>query len=129
MALAHNQEVAEQIANKLRHSGQMSDYKIGVKYQDGTAWLRGRVSNQDQMNTAIRTDFPNLECQPGGQQLDGCRLRPASSVWKEKRIDGRLRRCRRAKIRCGRRRLTPRRPNGRAARQSGKAAAIGQGWG
>ena len=46
LALAGNQEIAEQIARKLRNSGQMSDYKIGVKYQDGTAWLRGRVARR-----------------------------------------------------------------------------------
>ena len=57
LALAGNQEVAEQIANRLRNSGQMSDYKIGVKYQDGTAWLRGRVSSEEQMKTALRLVF------------------------------------------------------------------------
>ena len=57
LALAGNQEVADQIAHKLRHSGQMSDYKIGVKYQDGTAWLFGRVASEEQMNTAIRLTF------------------------------------------------------------------------
>ncbi len=57
LALAGNQEVADQIAHKLRHSGQMSDYKIGVKYQNGTAWLFGRVASEEQMNTAIRLTF------------------------------------------------------------------------
>jgi len=57
LALAGNQEVAEQIANRLRSSGQMSDYKIGVKYQNGTAWLHGRVSSPEQMNTALRLVF------------------------------------------------------------------------
>ncbi len=57
LALAGNQEVAEQIANRLRNSGQMVDYKIGVKYQDGTAWLRGQVSNEEQMKTALRLVF------------------------------------------------------------------------
>jgi hypothetical protein len=57
LALAGNQEVADQIARKLKHSGQMSDYKIGVKYQDGTAWLHGRVSSDDQMNAAVRITF------------------------------------------------------------------------
>jgi len=37
LALAGNQEVAEQIASRLKTSGQMSDYKIGVKFQEGTA--------------------------------------------------------------------------------------------
>lgn len=54
LALAGNQEVAERIARGLRSSGQMSDYKIGVTYQDGTAVLHGRVTSEEQMNTAIR---------------------------------------------------------------------------
>jgi len=56
-ALAGNQEVAEQIAASLRQSGQLKGYKVGVKYQDGTAWLRGQVSSRDQMNTALRLVF------------------------------------------------------------------------
>ena len=71
LALAGNQEVAEQIANRLRHSGQMSDYKIGVKYQDGTAWLRGRVASQEQMETALRLAFQTPERRPRGQRVDG----------------------------------------------------------
>ena len=57
LALAGNQEVAQQIANRLHDSGQMSDYKIGVKYQDGTAWLRGRVASEEQKKTAMRLVF------------------------------------------------------------------------
>ena len=56
-ALASNQQVAEQIAHKLRYSGQMSDYKVAVKYQDGTAWLSGRVASEEQMQTALRLTF------------------------------------------------------------------------
>jgi len=57
MALAGNQEIAEQIANRLRTSGQMVNYKIGVKYQDGTAWLKGHVSSPEQEKTALRLVF------------------------------------------------------------------------
>ncbi len=57
LALGGNQEIAEQIAQNLRQSGQMSDYKIGVKYQNGTAWLRGRVQDEAQMKTAIKVAF------------------------------------------------------------------------
>ena len=57
VALAGNQEVADQIAKTLRDSGQMADYKIGVKFLDGTAWLQGRVQNQDQMNRALKLVF------------------------------------------------------------------------
>ncbi len=57
LALANNQQVADEIANRLKTSGQMSDYKIGVKYQNGTAWLHGRVSSPEQMKTALRLVF------------------------------------------------------------------------
>ena len=54
LARASNQEVAEQIAVNLRESGQLEGYKIGVKYQEGTAWLRGQVTSQEQMDAALR---------------------------------------------------------------------------
>ena len=57
VAWAGNQEVADQIAKTLRDSGQMTDYKIGVKFLDGTAWLQGRVRDQDQMNRALKLVF------------------------------------------------------------------------
>ncbi len=56
-ALAGNQEVAEKIAANLRDSRQLHGFKIGVKYQDGTAWLQGKVASQDQMNTALKVVF------------------------------------------------------------------------
>lgn len=54
LALANNQEVAERIAGNLRESGQLQGYKIGVKYQNGTAWLRGRVSSKDQIAKVLK---------------------------------------------------------------------------
>lgn len=57
LALAGNQEVATGIAKTLQDSGQLKDYKIGVKYQDGTAWLKGWVKNQQQMNAAMKIVF------------------------------------------------------------------------
>ncbi len=56
-ALASNQEVAEQIAANLRESGRLQDYNIGVKYQDGTAWLRGRVRSEEQLDAALTVVF------------------------------------------------------------------------
>ncbi len=53
VAWAGNQEVAEQIAQSLRQSGKMQDYKIGVKYQEGTVWLVGRVASEQQLTTAL----------------------------------------------------------------------------
>ncbi len=52
-AWAGNQEVAERIAQSLRQSGRMQDYKIGVKYQEGTVWLVGRVASEQQLATAL----------------------------------------------------------------------------
>lgn len=57
LALAGNQQVAEQIARNLRQSGQMSDYKIAVKYQNKTAWLSGHVASEEQMDAALRLTF------------------------------------------------------------------------
>ena len=48
------QEMAQQIGSQLKESGQLRDYRIGVKYQDGVAWLNGSVANEQQMSTAIR---------------------------------------------------------------------------
>ncbi len=57
LAMAGNQEVAEQVAANLRQSGQLQGYKVGVKFQEGTAWLRGRVASHEQMNAALRVAF------------------------------------------------------------------------
>lgn len=57
LAIAGNQEVAELIAKNLRESGKLTDYKIGVKYQDGTAWLSGRVRDAEQMGAALEAAF------------------------------------------------------------------------
>jgi hypothetical protein len=57
LALAENQELANQIAQRLRSSGQLSGYKIGVKCQDGTAWLRGQVADEEQRSAALKLAF------------------------------------------------------------------------
>lgn len=53
LSLAGNQEVAEQVAKTLRVSGQLHDYKVGVKCQDGTVWLKGQVTSDEQAKTAL----------------------------------------------------------------------------
>jgi len=52
-ARAEDREIAEQIARKLQASGQLRAYNILVKVEHGTAWLRGRVADQQQMNAAV----------------------------------------------------------------------------
>ena len=70
---------AEQIAAVLRDSGQMQNYAVGVKYKNGTVWLSGRVTNQQQMQNALQIvgDIDGVEqivnslsvTQPGGPIL------------------------------------------------------------
>jgi hypothetical protein len=55
IALAANQDTADQIAKSMRSGGQLRDYSIEVKYQDGTAWLNGRVRDDQQMAAALKT--------------------------------------------------------------------------
>ena len=53
-----NQAAAGQIAAHIRSSGQMSsDYKVAVRYLDGTVWLQGHVHDQDQMDKAVALVF------------------------------------------------------------------------
>lgn len=52
-----NQEVAEQIAASLKNSGQFHAYKIGVRYEDGTAWLRGTVADEQQSRMAVQMAY------------------------------------------------------------------------
>jgi len=61
LAWADNQEIANEIAKNLRTSGQLTNYKIGVKYQDGSAWLYGHVTSEEQMNTALKVVFQTQE--------------------------------------------------------------------
>lgn len=79
LALAGNQEIAQEIANRLSKSGQMVDYQVGVKYQDGTAWLRGRVASEDQMETALRLVFKTQAVNRVVNQLDITATQPQAA--------------------------------------------------
>jgi len=46
--------MANQIGQRLRDSGQLRDYKIGVKYLDGVVWLGGSVTSAAQRDAAVR---------------------------------------------------------------------------
>ena len=52
-AAGTDQEVAQQIADTLRTSGQLKGYSIAVKYKDGTARLEGTVRSQQQLDQAM----------------------------------------------------------------------------
>jgi len=45
---------AEHIGSQLKQSGQLRNYRIGVQYQDGVAYLKGTVTSAEQRDTAIR---------------------------------------------------------------------------
>jgi hypothetical protein len=49
-----DQEMAQRIGSQLKESGQLRDYRIGVKYRDGVAWLSGTVASDQQLSTAMR---------------------------------------------------------------------------
>src|SRR3972149_5898960 len=51
---ADDNAMAQQIGIRLKESGQLHDYRLGVKYSDGVAWLTGSVTSQEQAEAAIR---------------------------------------------------------------------------
>ncbi len=46
--------VAQQIGSHLKQSGQLQNYRVGVKYHDGVAVLAGSVSSPEQRDIAVR---------------------------------------------------------------------------
>jgi hypothetical protein len=54
---------AEQIAALIRDSGALQNYSLGVKYKNGTVWLSGRVTSEDQMQSALQvvSDIEGIE--------------------------------------------------------------------
>ncbi len=51
---AGDKAMAQGIADNFKSSGQMQKYHVGVKCDNGTAWLIGSVTNADQQQTAVR---------------------------------------------------------------------------
>jgi hypothetical protein len=47
-----NEAVAKQVALTLKESGRLKNYRVGVKYQDGIAWLDGSVASDQQRQIA-----------------------------------------------------------------------------
>jgi hypothetical protein len=47
-----DRETAQAIANNMKNSGRLKDYRVGVKYHDGVAWLTGTVTNDVQKSNA-----------------------------------------------------------------------------
>lgn len=51
---AADRAAAQQIAQDMKDSGQLQGYRVGVKYQDGVAWLMGTVTSNEQKVIAER---------------------------------------------------------------------------
>jgi len=51
-ASAEDDNTAQAIAKNLKQSGQLKDYRVGVKYEDGVAWLMGTVTSRQQKQIA-----------------------------------------------------------------------------
>lgn len=46
------EQMANNVAQALKESGRLQGYAVGVKYEDGVAWLEGRVTSEEQSATA-----------------------------------------------------------------------------
>jgi hypothetical protein len=51
-AATSNEQMAQQIASNLKESGRLKGYRVGVKYEDGVAWLSGTVTSPQQLKIA-----------------------------------------------------------------------------
>ncbi len=49
-----DRQAAQQVANNLKQSGLLKDYRVAVKYTDGVAWLTGTVVSAEQKAAAER---------------------------------------------------------------------------
>lgn len=49
-----NDKVAHEIHDRLKASGRMAGSSFIIKYQDGTAWLEGKVSSEEQKMLALK---------------------------------------------------------------------------
>jgi BON domain-containing protein len=47
-------QMAQRIGSQIKQSGQLQNYRIGVKFNDGVAYLEGTVTSQEQRNAAVR---------------------------------------------------------------------------
>lgn len=52
-ACADDAATAQKVAEAIRASGQLKDYSIGVKFEEGRAFLMGRVANKQQAEKAV----------------------------------------------------------------------------
>jgi hypothetical protein len=89
-AVARADDLAADVAGRLRDSGALAGYRVNVKAKSGTVWLEGRVADQKQLATAIgiAESSPGVErvvnrlvIDPAGRTAGGTSLGMPTSTW------------------------------------------------
>ena len=85
---AEDEVVANQIAKNLKDSGRLQDYRIGVAFREGTAWLNGSVTDAEQLVAALEV----AQGTDGVQQVvNRLETKPAAKPASKQPISARLR--------------------------------------
>lgn len=85
---AEDEVVANQIAKNLKDSGRLQDYRIGVAFRDGTAWLNGTVTDANQLVAALEV----AQGTEGVEQVvNRLETKPAAQTASKQPISARLR--------------------------------------
>ncbi len=50
----NNKAMAQRVASQIHKSGQLTNYRVGVKYKQGVAWLVGSVTDENQAAAAVQ---------------------------------------------------------------------------
>ena len=101
---AGDRAIAQQIAQNMKESGHLKDYRVGVKYQNGVAWLMGSVTSAEQKEIAeqiaresegvervickldVKGGQPNQAVQPAEFQPTESGYRPAPAAMPMRRV-------------------------------------------
>jgi hypothetical protein len=79
---ADDRAAAQQIAENMKLSGQLKDYRVGVKYQNGVAWLMGSVTTADQKAIAeqIARESEGVDRIVSKLEVIGAQAEPGNNV-------------------------------------------------
>jgi hypothetical protein len=88
---ADDRAAAQHIAENMKTSGQLKDYRVGVKFQDGVAWLMGTVTSPEQKVIAeqIARETPGVDRiiskleVTGGAEQPGDSIQPAGGQYQD----------------------------------------------
>ena len=101
---AGDRAIAQQIAQNMKESGHLKDYRVGVKYQNGVAWLMGSVTSAEQKEIAeqiaresegvervickldVKGGQPNEAVQPAGAFQEPAQYQAQNSVPQMRRV-------------------------------------------